>query len=292
MSSHQVALMSTQARSPARVLSVMVVLLLAGIATWMLAADQTPSLRSTPAGQAAAPRPLGVSGSWTLRFDDEFNGARLDTRMWQPNWLGTSHKMITAPPNSHDINCVAPQQVSVRGGVLILAATRRTCRASNGVMYRYASGLVSTHRSFTFTFGYLEARVYIPSRRGHPVNFPAFWADGTGRWPLTGELDVMEVLRTCGPGLGYHFHSAAGGPGGCVALRNPGGWHTVGAHWQPGVVTYYYDGRTAGRITTGITSSPMYLILDNSVDPTLGGQSAGGSRLRVDYVRVWQSRHP
>ncbi len=274
--------MRPQARSLLRVLSAVAVLVLAGISLWMLAADTTP----------AAPRPLGVGGRWTLRFNDEFNGTRLDTRTWQPNWLGTHSTAVTAPPNSHDINCVAPQQVAERGGVLILTATRRRCRAGNGVTYRYASGLITTHRSFRFRFGYLEAKMYIPSRGGQPVNFPAFWADGTGHWPLTGELDVMEVLRTCGPGLGYHFHSVAGAPGGCVALRNPAGWHTVGARWQPGVVTYYYDGRLVGEITSGITASPMYLILDNSVDPTLGGQSAGGSSLRVDYVRVWQPRRP
>ena len=65
------------------------------------------------------------------------------------------------------------------------------------------------------------------------------------------------------------------------------GWHTYAADWQPGVVTYYYDGTEVGQITTGITSSPMYLILNDAVGGA-GGQVVTPSTMQVDYVRVWQ----
>jgi beta-glucanase (GH16 family) len=60
------------------------------------------------------------------------------------------------------------------------------------------------------------------------------------------------------------------------------GWHTFGADWQPGSVRFYDDGVQVDHITTGITSAPMYLILDNTVAGT--GTAA---TLKVDYVRVW-----
>ena len=42
-----------------------------------------------------------------------------------------------------------------------------------------ASGLVNTRNTFRFTFGLVEARVYIPAGHGrNPANFPAFWATG------------------------------------------------------------------------------------------------------------------
>jgi beta-glucanase (GH16 family) len=233
--------------------------------------------------------PLGVPGNWTLKFDDEFNGTSLDLSKWQPNWLGPNNTATTPSPNgSEDLNCMAPSQVSEAKGVLRLRAVQRNCTADNGAVYPYASGLVNTYKSFRFTYGFVQARIYVPESGTVPVNFPAFWTDGTGTWPHTGELDVFEVLRSCGPGLGYHFHSDSGGPGGCVSLSNPGGWHTFGADWQPGVVTYYYDGHQVGQITTGITGSPMYLILNNSVDPTSGGAVSAPRTLNVDYVSVWQ----
>jgi beta-glucanase (GH16 family) len=178
-----------------------------------------------------------------------------------------------------------PAQVGVSGGTLALTAVQRPCTANNGATYGYASGLVNTYHSFTFTYGYVEARIFLPAAGGTAANFPAFWADGTGDWPSTGELDVMEVLGDC---LGYHFHSPLGAFGDCAQLGSTSGWHTFGADWQPGVVTYYYDGQRVGEVTAGITGSPMYLILNNSVDPSHGGPTLAPAAMQVDYVRVWR----
>jgi beta-glucanase (GH16 family) len=181
-----------------------------------------------------------------------------------------------------------PAQVGVSGGTLALTAVQRPCTANNGATYGYASGLVNTYHSFTFTYGYVEARIFLPAAGGTAANFPAFWADGTGDWPSTGELDVMEVLNGCGAGAGFHFHSTLGAFGSCAPAFSSPGWHTYAANWQPGVVTYYYDGQQVGQVTAGITGAPMYLILNNSVDPTYGGAVTVPASLQVDYVRVWQ----
>ena len=99
----------------------------------------------------------------------------------------------------------------------------------------------------------------------------------------------MEVLGGCGPGIGYHFHSTAGRLRRLrVACPSAPDWHTFGANWQAGVVTYYYDGVQVGQIARGITGKPMYLILNNSIDTTYGGPTSVPSDLQVDYVRVWQ----
>lgn len=257
-------------------------------ATTASATTTATTTTSTTTSTATSTVPSGVPTTLRLAFDDEFDGSSLDLTKWQPNWLAGGNTAITKPPNSDDLNCMDPRQVSETGGALMLTAAQRSCTANNGVTYGYASGLVNTYSSFQFTYGYIEARMYLPATNGLPANFPAFWADGTGTWPSTGELDVMEVLRSCGPGVGYHFHSTAGAPGSCVSLSNASGWHTFGAYWQPGSVTYYYDGKAVGSITSGITSAPMYLILNNSVDPTFGGATATPAAVQVDYVRVWR----
>ena len=45
------------------------------------------------------PQPVGVGGSWTLKFADEFNGSSLDLNKWEPNWLAGSNTTITKPVN-------------------------------------------------------------------------------------------------------------------------------------------------------------------------------------------------
>jgi beta-glucanase (GH16 family) len=243
---------------------------------------------------SGTPQPLGVTGQWSLSFDDEFNGGSLDLNNWNPNWFGTSTTLPSDPVGSSEQDCPSPSQLSEGAGDLSLGVAAGPCTTDNGKVYPYSGSLINTYGKFTFTYGFLEARVYVPSTSdGQLVNTLSFWADGTGNWPQTGELDVMEVLSGCGPngsaGLAYHFHSDAGSPGACVPMSNPSGWHTFGADWQPGSVTYYYDGKTVGEIRSGITGSPMFLVLGQGVNPNTGGPTMAPSSALVDYVRVWHA---
>jgi beta-glucanase (GH16 family) len=250
-------------------------------------------LRHAPVHAAALPdatHALLHRSAWRLIFRDDFGQATLDHAKWQPNWLGVSDRVVTPSDNRHDLNCAAPSQVSVAEGTLQLAATATRC-ATTGHIYRFASGLVNTRSSFRFTFGLVAARIYIPAGADHaPVNFPAFWAVGAGSGPDHGELDIMEALRGC-RGLAWHFHGSAGAPGECVPLDHPAGWHVFAADWEPRHVTFYYDGQAVGEIERGITHGAMYLVLNNSVDPTYGAPSSAPATMSVDWVRVYQRTH-
>ena len=226
---------------------------------------------------ASAAGPLGVAGAWTPRFDDEFNGTSLNTSFWSTGWLSPG---VTPPVNSYEQQCYDPNQVSVSGGTLHLTVSASPCSVG-GHTYPYRSGMIQTDGKAQFTYGYFESRIYLPGSGGSIANWPAWWTDGQS-WPTDGEMDVMEGLegQAC-----WHFHSPAGGPGSC-STNDFTGWHTYGADWEPGSVTYYYDGRQVGRITTGITSAPMYLILNDAVNQP-GSGFAAASTMQVDYVRVW-----
>ncbi len=216
-------------------------------------------------------------------FRDDFSGSSLDLSKWRPNWFGTNNAAITKPVNTAEQGCYDPAQVSVSGGSLHLNAVARSCPANNGVTYPYASGLVSTKDHFTFTYGSIEARIFTAPGSGAIRNWPAFWANGVGAHPANGEIDAFEGLagRAC-----WHFHYTGGEPGGCANQANAAGWHTYAAEWRPGVVTYFYDGVQVGRITSGITSSPMYVVLNLGLSSTVSGPVSVPSEMLVDYVRV------
>lgn len=238
------------------------------------------SSSSSPSTQSGSPvsvasGPQGDPGSWRLVFDDEFTSdSSLNTSKWSPYWFANGDVSNDTPMDSSN--------VAISGGHLNLNLT------PSG-----SGGLISTDGHFSFTYGFVEARVFLPAaNNGVIANWPAVWADGQS-WPADGEMDIMEGLsgQACA-----HFISSGGSgeanPGICPPKGDLTGWHTFGADWEPGQVTYYYDGTDIGTIKTGtggvtVTGQPMYLILENS-DGSYGGPVVRPTTMEVDYVRVWQ----
>jgi beta-glucanase (GH16 family) len=226
-------------------------------------------------------QPVGpTAGSWgSLTFDSEFNGPSLDTSQWSTGWFGSG---ITKWVNSNEQDCYDPAQVGVSDGALNLTAVARA-ESCGGLTQPFASGIVTTDGKFSFTYGYMEARIWMPGS-SRVTDWPAFWADGQS-WPADGELDAVEGL---GGAACAHFHSPAGGPGACASGGYGGAWHTFAADWEPGSVTYYYDGTKIWTDISGITSAPMYLILNLAVSSSVSAPTVAPATMRVDYVRVWQ----
>ncbi len=223
--------------------------------------------------------PVGQNGEWTMIFNDEFDGTTLDVAKWTPGW-GKSG--ITGPVNDGETACYDSNLVTLPGdGSLHLAlqARQSTCKGT----HPYTGALVDTNSHFQYTYGYIEFRAYLPAAsNGKVANWPATWTDGQS-WPTNGENDTMEGLggQAC-----YHFHSPQGGPGDCAG-DDFTGWHIFASDWEPGSVTYYYDGKRVGQITQGITSAPQYIILDYT---TSSGNPTAPAEMLVDYVRVWQKK--
>jgi beta-glucanase (GH16 family) len=252
-------------------------------------AGPTPasSAGPTPASSAGpTPMPTGVPGDWTLKFDDEFNGTGLDTANWSTGWFGSG---ITSPVNSQEEDCYDPAQVGESDGALDLTLIQKSedCGISDS---QYATGLVSTKGKFSFTYGFIEARVWLPSVPGNPgeaADWPGVWLDGQN-WPEDGEIDIAEGLggRVCA-----HFHGpadpqgiGAGNGTGCPGGTYTDGWHTFAANWEPGIITYYYDGVDIGSVTSGVTSAPMFVVLDYAA----GHPFQAPATMKINYVRVWQ----
>ena len=218
-----------------------------------------------------------------LVFDEEFNGSALDTSKWSTGWLAAGN---TKPVNGTNLNSYNPSQVTISGGLLNLAAVSQVTVVS-GTTYNYASGIIHTYGKYTPTFGYIEARVFLPASSGTTIaNFPGWWCDCESlNWPTDGELDIVEGLSGT---AAAHFHDSGGGPSGGTKSGQGGGWHIFAAWWKSGSVRWYYDNVYLGTVTSGITSQPMFLILNLAIDTTNGGPLTVPSTMQVDWVHVYQ----
>lgn len=220
-----------------------------------------------------------ASGWGTPVFSSEFNGSSLDPSQWSTGWFASG---ITTGANSLEQDCMDPAQVNVSGGSLNLTAIAKveTC---GGISQPYASGMITTRGLFEFTYGYMEARIWLPGNTSI-ADWPAFWLIGPN-WPTSGEIDVMEGL---GGSAQAHYHSSSGSLGPLIGQGTyVNGWHTFAADWEPGLVTFYYDGISIGNLASA-SSYPMYLILNLALSTSITSPNTAPATMKVDYVRVWQ----
>ena len=247
------------------------------------AASKHSPATTTTTPTPTSPQPSGISGNWTMVMDSEFNRASLNTNIWTPGWFGSA---VTDPVNTAEDDCYNSNNVVATGSMLDLNVTDQSSTC-NGKSYPYTGSLISTqpngsNTGFLYTYGVVEARVYIPAASNDTIaNWPGVWADTTPS-ETYGEDDIVEGLagQAC-----YHYHTNTEAPGGCVTTITPG-WHTFASDWQPGTITYYYDGTKVGS-EASTTSQPMYIILDNTISAS-NLSLAGPSTMQVQYVRVWQ----
>jgi len=246
------------------------------------------SIKVTPAVVAVAPaslQPVGnIAGSWNLVFDSEFNGSALDSSQWSTGVDGAPG-ITDGYTYTMDQECYDPAQVSVGNGELNLTAISKTesCPPVSGSL-PYASGTVTTFGHFSYTYGYAEARIWLPGTTSI-ADWPAFWELGHLYNVSKGEIDIVEGTQgqACAT-----FHNASSNPSFCSSQTFTGGWHTFAADWEPGVVYFYYDGVKVLSVTSGVTAYPMYLVLDLALATKITKPDTVPVTMQVDYVRVLQ----
>jgi hypothetical protein len=123
---------------------------------------------------------------------------------------------------------------------------------------------------------------------GQIENWPAFWLLTTGSWPAGGEIDVMEGLNGS---AAWHYHylnssGATSAVGGTLSGFSGCGTHTYAVSWTTSAITFYYDGKQAGRVTpyeigVPIASGPMYVVNDYAASSTYGGPTVGNVSMEV-----------
>ncbi len=178
----------------------------------------------------------------------------------------------------------------------------------------------ATNELFNTTYGYIEGRMSLPGTKGA---WPAFWmlpqsTEIYGGWPVSGEIDIME---TCGSFANGSIAQACGtlhwgGPehvykgSGYVGLDSDFTYfHTYAVDWEPGKITWYYDGKPINTLTnwksafSGASDAlsfdapfdmPFYMLLNLAVDSGQFGGTVNKANFQddinmyVDYVRVYQ----
>ena len=187
-------------------------------------------------------------------FFDDFSSGELDRLKWNVNPTGhVVNDEQQAYVDSPETIYVAPEAPGSNNTVLVLHPRYRPGFVTgDGQQFDFISGRVDTRDRFQFTYGSASARMKLPIGAGL---WPAFWAMGTGQWPTTGEIDIMEYVGerdwvSCGlHGPGYSGEAGLVNKLFFEGGEDATGWHTYSIDRAPDTVEFRVDGAIVYRVT-------------------------------------------
>lgn len=187
-------------------------------------------------------------------------------------------------------------------GMLTIAARPNPYRADPVTNHLpYLSGLITTERSFHFTYGYVEARIAFPSGKGL---WPAFWLlpvpavkDGKPQQPGPTEIDVFESIGEPGklyftyfPNLPNNQKKGDGMP--WQSGTDLSQFHTYGMMVTPRELVWYFDDRPVRRVPNKDYHQPLYLLLNLAIGGNWPGAPRADqkwpARMKIDWVRAYR----
>jgi beta-glucanase (GH16 family) len=249
-----------------------------------------------------------------LTFDDEFDGATLDTSKWNVNQYQLPYEMSES----------LAKNVSLRNSDLVIPAIRETGPHGRP----WTSAYIDTRGGkFAQKYGRFEARIKINTTADNSSGlWPAFWLrpDNTA---YTGEIDIMEAWGEKSTGYTTQVYPAGGAFTSLLADTNHAdnrkqtvtlrpaagtrlsdGFHTYALEWTPTTMAVYLDNVQVGP-TLNPTSMPWWNNYDTAFhirlqmqvgqlkysypDLTPGywgtptSSTISYSEMLVDWVRVW-----
>jgi beta-glucanase (GH16 family) len=254
-----------------------------------------------------------VDGDWVMTFDDEFNGKAIDMTKWNiyghNYWDSKTH--FTKDNLLLDGKGVTLHFEKKRGPMNDDPKVMQDMTNPKVSETDYATGYLDSYGKWSQRYGYVEARVKLPTA---PGLWPTFWmmpdrgTPGDPQWKRTDtanggmEFDVMEHLDRWGDhryniamhwdGYGKNHHQT--GSTFNYTEHDRDGFITVGMLWSPGSAIYYCNGKEMLRWEDPrIGSTPEYFL----IEITTGGwdnDRVDDSKLpadyMIDYVRAWQRK--
>ena len=228
---------------------------------------------------------VDTSSATTIFFDD-FSGKLIDRSKWNVVTTGAvfNNEQQAYVDSSVTIYTVPGNAVGAKKGALVIQPKYVSGFTTNdGKKFDFISGRVDTRSKVEFTYGTVAARIKMTEGTGF---WPAWWILGTGPWPQTGEIDIMEFI-----GQKEWTNAAMHGPGysgntpfvkrDSFAIVNPvTNWHIYSVDWHPDSLLFKVDGNEFYRVTRSMVERYGKWAYDNAkfliLNFALGGAYPGG----------------
>lgn len=249
---------------------------------------------------------ITVPAGYTLVWSDEFNEGTEPGSDWvRENWEAghVNNELQTYTSKKID----GKSTTEIKDGILYI----NCFKGSDGKIY---SGRMNARPSTGWLYGYIEARIALPSGKG---TWPAFWMMpcnvdwNKNPWPKCGEIDIMEEVGANPNYVSSSLHTEkynhTKGTQKTHEMKCDGAegdFHVYAVEWTEDAITTYVDGKlqlkaTREQMGEDHDSWPFhyafYPILNLAWGGDWGGykgidESALPVTMKVDYVRIFQKQ--
>ncbi len=245
-----------------------------------------------------------TSEHWKLIWSDEFNYEGIpDPAKWSYDTVGNAYgwgnrelQFYTAERDSN---------VFVDGKFLHIIAHNEFFKGFN-----YTSARLSTKEKGDWLYGKVEVKAKVPGGKGV---WPAIWMLPTdnayGRWPHSGEIDIMEhvgydpdsIFTTVHTGAFNHNKNSQIGTGTFVPECEDN-FYVYAIEWEEDRIDFFIDDNLVFTYTNSGNGSDewpfdqrFYLILNVAVGGNWGGvhgvdDAIFPASMIVDYVRIYKKK--
>lgn len=244
------------------------------------------------------------TSDYTLVWADEFEGDTINTNDWnfQVEEAGRFNEEWQRYTDSSE-------NAYLENNCLVIKAIHESNQHGEN---QYSSARLNTANKQAWTYGKIVARIKLPYGEGL---WPAFWMLGANidenggdtPWPLSGEIDIMELFGFKDDAIveaNLHYANTSGKHTmmGSEDFKLDKGifadnFHTFELEWDPNSITWLVDGQKFA--TQSITSEEFaafhkdfFIILNVAVGGSFAGRPDATTKfpqyMYIDWIRVYQ----
>lgn len=257
--------------------------------------EPAPDTGPGEADKGETPEKEGYNIFWS----DEFNSDEINTNNWtfeigrgSNGWGNNEYQYYTN----------RPENAYQEDGALHIVAKKESYNGAN-----YTSARMITMGKVDVQYGYIEARIALPSMQGI---WPAYWMLGSNfsevGWPKCGEIDILEAINNEQNVVYSTLHwqytpnsSQADHGNGGSTINDRTKYHLYGMNWTSEKIEMYVDnvktfemGINGGNGLEAFQKAHFFIL-----NVAVGGNWPGFTiaddfpqTMLVDYIRVYQPK--